>query len=283
MQNELTTLDQGALALATELAKSDLLPPHLKGKPANVMLLMGLAHQIDIAPMMVFNKVAVINGKPAMSSELMLALLNRSGKIRGTVRYRWIGTEGRPDRGCIASATCSVTGENVDGQPITMALAESSGWLRNPLWKSMPDTMLRHRAAAWMIRQYWPDVLMGLQEENEVRDIEAVGVTNQGGPLPAQERLRQLRANEPRDVTPTEEPEVIPPVEQSPDLDILQDFLVGVSEAGDVDELTQSARHSEEFTGASRKTARQAVKARADELGFVWDADAKEFVKGGAK
>jgi hypothetical protein len=283
MSNELTTIDQHSLALATELAKSDLLPAHLKGKPANVMLLMGLAHQIDIAPMMVFNKVAVINGKPAMSSELMLALLNRSGKIRGTVRYRWVGTEGRPERGCIASATCAVTGETVDGQPITMALAESSGWLRNPLWKSMPDTMLRHRAAAWMIRQYWPDVLMGLQEENEVRDIEVSGVTNQNTQLSGQERLRQLRANEPRDVTPTQEPEVIAP-QESPDLDILQDFLIGVAEAQDADELNQSARHSEEFEGASRKTARQAIKSKAEELGLVYDGDAKEFVKkGGAK
>jgi hypothetical protein len=108
-------------------------------------------------------------------------------------------------------------------------------------------------------------------------------VTNQNTQLSGQERLRQLRANEPRDVTPTQEPEVIPP-QESPDLDILQDFLIGVSEAEDADELNQSARHSEEFEGVSRKAARQAIKSKAEELGLVYDSDAKEFVKkGGAK
>jgi hypothetical protein len=71
--------------------------------------------------------------------------------------------------------------------------------------------------------------------------------------------------------------------EETADMGILTDFLTGVAEAGDVDELTQSARHSNEFEGAAKKTAKAAVMERARALGFVWDKDGGEFVKGGAK
>lgn len=138
------------------------------------------------------------------------------------------------------------------------------------MWKK---TVIRRDSKMWPLP---PDIRDAIERDDDQ-------IMHQRDVTPtAQERLKALRDKKKDDM---QETEVLPiteePVEQSPDLDILQDFLVGVAEAGDVDELTQSARHSKEFTGPSRKTARQAVKSRADELGFVWDADAKEFVKNG--
>ena len=288
MQDQLATYQGSALSaenlghtseLAVKLSKSDLLPQHFKGKPENILLVLALAQNLNINPIMALQQVSVIGGKPCLQASLMLSLLNNSGKITGPIRFEWIGQAGTPSRGCIAKATDAATGETVQSEPVTLQMAEAEGWTRNPKYKSIPDTMLKWRSASFFVRTYYPEVVLGLHSAEELTDVEKSERSERQ--LPAQERLRQLRANEPRDVTPIEEPEVAPPVEQSPDLDILQDFLVGVAEAGDVDELTQSARHSEEFTGVSRKTARQAVKARADELGFVWDADAKEFVKKG--
>lgn len=69
--------------------------------------------------------------------------------------------------------------------------------------------------------------------------------------------------------------------EETADMGILTDFLTGVTEAEDVDELTQSARHSNEFEGVAQKTAKAAVMARAKTLGFVWDKEGGEFVKKG--
>lgn len=287
MSMELTTLDQQSLALATELAKSELLPPHLKGKPASVFLLMGLAHQLGVAPMMVFQKVAVISGKPALGSELMIALLNRSGKIKGTVRYKWFGEEGRPDRGCVASAMCAETGEMMEGQPITLALAQKSGWMRNQLWMNMPDTMLRHRAAAWLVRQYWPDVLLGLQEENEVRDVDASprDVTPAGS---ARERLAMLRAQAaPEAETPPVVDEVVeklpgeaatPAAVETVD-EVLSDFLMGVGEATDSGELTSMVGQSRGFEQEAQvKAAQKAIVARSKTLGLTWSKTSNSYI-----
>jgi len=290
MQDQLATYQGSALSaenlghtseLAVKISKSDLLPPHFKGKPENVLLVLALAQNLNINPIMALQQVSVISGKPCLQASLMLSLLNNSGKITGPIRFEWIGQAGTPSRGCIAKATDTATGETVQSEPVTLQMAEAEGWTRNPKYKSIPDTMLKWRSASFFVRTYYPEVVLGLHSTEELTDVEKSERSDRQ--LSGQERLRQLRANEPRDVTPTQEPEVIPPQESS-DLDILQDFLVGVAEAQDADELNQSARHSEEFEGVSRKAARQAIKSKAEELGLVYDSDAKEFVKkGGAK
>jgi recombination protein RecT len=145
------------------------------------------------------------------------------------------------------------------------------------MWKK---TVIRRDSKMWPLP---PDIRDAIERDDDQ-------ILHQRDVTPAttgRERLKALREKKADDMQPAEE-EVLPvteePPQESPDLDILQDFLVGVAEAQDADELNQSARHSEDFEGASRKTARQAIKSKAEELGLVYDGDAKEFVKkGGAK
>jgi hypothetical protein len=52
-----------------------------------------------------------------------------------------------------------------------MAVAE--GWYtkNGSKWRTMPELMLRYRAAAFFGRLYAPDILMGMHSDDEVRDI----------------------------------------------------------------------------------------------------------------
>ena len=52
-------------------------------------------------------------------------------------------------------------------------MAKLEGWStkEGSKWKTMPELMIRYRAAAFFGRQYCPDLLLGLMTTEEARDI----------------------------------------------------------------------------------------------------------------
>ena len=59
-----------------------------------------------------------------------------------------------------------------------MKMAQQEGWSRkNPKYQSMPELMLKNRAATFFGRQYIPDLLLGVQTSEEVVDIQPIDVT----------------------------------------------------------------------------------------------------------
>jgi hypothetical protein len=56
-----------------------------------------------------------------------------------------------------------------------MEMAKLEGWLDKPgsKWKTMPELMLKYRAAAFFGRLYAPEIMMGLYSADEVVDIAA--------------------------------------------------------------------------------------------------------------
>jgi hypothetical protein len=57
-----------------------------------------------------------------------------------------------------------------------MAMAKAEGWSTKSgsKWVTMPEQMLRYRAAAFFARIYAPDITLGMQTSEEMRDIEPV-------------------------------------------------------------------------------------------------------------
>ncbi len=52
-------------------------------------------------------------------------------------------------------------------------MAEAEGWSKKSgsKWKTMPELMLSYRAATFFGRMYCPDLLMGMQTQDELQDI----------------------------------------------------------------------------------------------------------------
>ena len=65
----------------------------------------------------------------------------------------------------------------VKGTAVSMKIARLEGWTKNPKYTSMPELMLRNRAATFFGRQYIPDLLLGVQTSEEVVDIQPLDVT----------------------------------------------------------------------------------------------------------
>ena len=74
---------------------------------------------------------------------------------------------------CVAHAKSLDTGEVVESAPVSMELAVKEGWYgkNGSKWQTMPEVMLRYRAAAFFGRVYAPDLLMGFQSQEEAEEL----------------------------------------------------------------------------------------------------------------
>ena len=184
---------------ATALAKSDLVPKEFKGKVANCLLTLNLAGRIGADPLMVMQNLDVIHGRPAFRATFLIACLNQCGRFT-PLRYRIEG-DGM-ERTCTAIANDKETGEEYEGPPVSIQMAHDEGWAtkNGSKWKTMPDLMLRYRAAAFFARTTAPEVAMGLYTADELHDIDTT--PNGASAQSATEALENAR-----DVTPPAEPE----------------------------------------------------------------------------
>lgn len=67
------------MKMATILADSTLLPAHLRGKPANVLVVLQGARALDISAFWAFQSMHVVEGKLGLGAELMRAMVIKAG------------------------------------------------------------------------------------------------------------------------------------------------------------------------------------------------------------
>lgn len=158
---------------ATALSKSSLVPKEFAGNISNCLIAMNLAKRIGADPLMVMQNLAVIHGRPSFGASFLIACINACGRFT-PLRYRIKG-EGL-EKNCVAFATDKETGEIIEGPPVSMQMAKDEGWSTKAgsKWKTMPDLMLRYRAAAFFARTTAPELTMGLHTSEEMLDIQAV-------------------------------------------------------------------------------------------------------------
>jgi hypothetical protein len=165
MPFEPTTIDQ-AQSLAKTLAQSSLLPADLRNKPADVLVQIITGHELGLGPMQSIRSIHIIQGKPTMSADLMVALVKRSPEC---IRFRLV--ESSPT---IATYETERRGEGPTRISFTMEEAKTAGLVKDGSgWKRYPAAMLRARAASALCRAVYPDILLGIYEESEADEIRA--------------------------------------------------------------------------------------------------------------
>lgn len=157
-----------AQRIAKLLSSSDLVPNQYKGNIANTMVALEMAHRMNASPLMVMQNLHIIHGRPSWGSSFIIASLNSCGRF-GTLRFESTPTS------CKAVTLDKQSGAILDGPTVTMEMAKAEGWLDKPgsKWKTMPELMLKYRAAAFFGRLYAPEIMMGLYSADEVVDIAA--------------------------------------------------------------------------------------------------------------
>jgi len=164
---------ESAQRIAASLADSALVPNTYRGQGGlpNCIIAIEIANRMGISPFQVMQNLNVIHGRPSWSSQFIIGLIKSCGRFEGFTY------DEKPDS-CQCFAWLKTTSEQVSGPKITLEMARKEGWTKNSKWSTMPQTMLRYRAASAFGRFHIPDLILGIQsvEENEVIDAEVAVV-----------------------------------------------------------------------------------------------------------
>lgn len=174
----------------------------------NCVIAINMANRLGADPLMIMQNLYIVEGRPAWSSQFIIAAINSCG-LYSPLRFdvkdlgemeatyqtkKWVnGSYQFTDHkikirniSCVAWAIEKGSGERLESSPITMELAVKEGWYQKngSKWQTMPEQMLRYRAAAFFGRIYAPQLLMGLRSADEELET-IIDVTPDPEPTPA--------------------------------------------------------------------------------------------------
>ncbi len=164
--------------MANAYVSSTIVPDTYRGNIGNCIIAIDMALRMNVNTLMIMQNLYIVHGNPAFSSKFLIATINTSGKF-SPLRYEFVGNEGTNEYGCRCFAyeiNDKDRKEPLYGDLITMSMAVSEGWTKKQgsKWKTMPNQMLRYRAAAFWQRVYCPEIGIGFLTKEECEDIEDV-------------------------------------------------------------------------------------------------------------
>jgi hypothetical protein len=179
------TLDD-MFSLADVLVRSGMLPSAIRSREAAAAIILK-GRELGIGAMEAFAGITVIQGKPTVSPQLMLSLINRSGLMCDMD----VTDDGR---------TCTVMmhrrgRSNPHRETFSMDDAKGLGLAGKDNWNKQPRVMRKWRAVAACARVVFPDVIAGMytpeemgaevDDDGEIVQAEAVEVESRPAPAPA--------------------------------------------------------------------------------------------------
>lgn len=184
-----------ACRMASSLAKSTIVPKEYQSNANNALIAIELANRLQVSPLMVMQNLYVVYGRPSWSAQYVIAMINGSGKYDKELQY----DEKTDKNGKPYSCRCWTTkdGREVTGPTIDMDMARAEGWLgkNGSKWQTMPQMMLRYRAASFFGRMNCPELTMGIYTKEEVVEIGPEGYS-EVPQKPIEERVHEdIRAN----------------------------------------------------------------------------------------
>lgn len=152
---------------AEVLANTDIVPSHLRGKPAQIFAIVSIGDTLGIAPATAVQSFASINGQVTMSAELMRALILGQGhSITFPVSTRDTCTiKGRRKE---TGDECVVEYTLEDAQIAGLCgIKDGKAYARSsqgkPLsWEKYPRQLLAARATTELARLLFPDIIKGV-------------------------------------------------------------------------------------------------------------------------
>lgn len=189
--------------------------PQLMENPnatSNCLIALNMANRMGYDPLMIMQNLYIIEGRPAWSSQFIIAAINACGKFdplqfeinsEGEKEIEYVNTYWEDGKKLSNQATIKLEnltcvawttdkkGNRLQSDKISMEMAVKEGWYQKngSKWQTMAGQMLRYRAAAFFGRIYAPEILMGIYAADEVRDF--VDVTPEPSPQQAAQPKQQ--------------------------------------------------------------------------------------------
>lgn len=152
-----------AMQMSEMLAQSEIVPKDFRGKPGNVLVAIQWGLEVGLPPLQSLQNIAVINGRPSMYGDSVIALVQGSGKLEYIKETNENGV-----------ATCIVRRKGGTEHISTFSEddAKKAGLLgKAGPWTQYPKRMMQMRARSFALRDVFADVLKGIAVAEEVQDI----------------------------------------------------------------------------------------------------------------
>lgn len=159
-----------AMQMAKALAESTIVPQTYQKNAPNCLIAIEQAQRMHISPLMVMQNLYPIQGKPSWSSKFLIASINASEKFDMELQYDETKDKDGKPYSCVAWTMKN--GRRVEGMEVNMQMAKDEGWLgkNGSKWKTMPQLMLRYRAASFFSSLNCPELTMGIYTKEEIED-----------------------------------------------------------------------------------------------------------------
>jgi len=141
--------------------------------PDQAMALMLVAQAENLHPAKAIQEYHIINGKPTLKADAMLARFQAAGGRVEWIEYTDTKVVGKFSHQSGGSVTVEWTVE----------MGRKAGLLGNPTWTKYPRQMLRSRCIAEGIRTVFPGVIVGSYSDEEGEDMTIATAPSQA-PLP---------------------------------------------------------------------------------------------------
>ena len=160
-----------ALKFSDYLAKSTIVPKDFANNPGNILVAIQWGMELGLQPMQAMQNIAVINGRPALWGDAVIALVRSSPLCE----YIYETDDGE-------TATCRVKrrGEEEQFRTFSQLEAKAAGLAgKQGPWTQYPKRMRQLRARAFALRDVFPDVLRGMPMAEELQDMPTERELNQ--------------------------------------------------------------------------------------------------------
>lgn len=249
------TLDE-AMQFAGMMSKSSIVPKDYQGNPGNILVAVQWGAEIGLAPLQAMQSIAVINGRPSIWGDAMLALVRGSGLLEFI-------SETPTDGGCVCRL--KRRGEPEVEREFTVEDAKKAGlWGKAGPWQQHPKRMMQMRARAFALRDVFPDVLRGVHIGEEAQDAPAekhMGAVDEVSQAQQQSKAQPTRADKARAALDQRKQAAAALPAPS-----LADVLTQISAAPTLDALKALNDMAGQLSDDERAEAGKAYKARKREL-----------------
>ncbi len=153
------------MQMSQVLAKSGLIPQGLN-TPEKVCVALQWGAELGLSPMVAVNNVAVVNGKPTLSADIMHAIVRHNPEYGG---LKWNCQDEKKAECIITRVMPNGIKEETIGR-YTWEDAQKAGLTGKDNWKKYPARMLKHRALSYALRDAFPDALAGIYMPEEMEN-----------------------------------------------------------------------------------------------------------------
>lgn len=157
--------------MADLLLTSDTIPQSYKGKLADCIVAIDMANRMGVSPLVIMQNSQIVRGNFSWKGTACKAMIDGCGKYSDSY-YVEVGERDKDSWGYYLEAI-DKRGRVIKGCTVDIKMAKAEGWYQKDgsKWKTMPELLLKYRAAAFFFRTECASLAMGFLTAEEQEDI----------------------------------------------------------------------------------------------------------------